>query len=715
VPSLNTVWLKLAQLTPNTEAWRQDHKHLQKIDELQHTKAHQHWRHYGETKTNAAKTEDCYDLFIRPMEQIFACDRPMSSNLLEATKDSIKLVWLTRQIAHIAGIEQWVSTTFHPLIELSRIRHLNTAQIAEKFDSQCNPYQRLPPMMFNSIHPPRPFCTNANDLTPKVEDFNLGGRLHGLYVAPNIKMPQFIIRRFTNREISEEETKRFHQSVIVTRLQWFTDTNIQMMIQKGLKPPSEKTEMPNWIDRLQTETISNNSAIMTKTITEKIAQLHLTIEDFLEGGRLAYYPNEGVTFLSDNMIKNLGMSNLTTKESKTLLSHINKTMREMRKTITSARRAQEDRLVKMEKHVQNMKKKTESKLREPRKLSLSKTKSATKNLTQKFESMVTRQKTSTRTSSSSPPFARRETQTPSPTLSSWDPPPRPKKQKPRRQELSSCDEDDFEEQPPIKKERGRNYTKDDTSIKRKPQVKWGQKEESRNVKAPPRSHSASSLTKRGHFEPAKVFENKEFSKHPYIWNGDVTHAPDWAKVPNNATDIGTIKSNLIPSHQKTRTIINTNYRAYPCDGVNQVQDVIIARNKNERLTIAISSVTKERQRPASETKTRTINISSKDWSAFEESMKEAANSTLPPAIKDPNSLEPVLKVIHHKGARFNYTITIKHTPGLHGHERMLHIRQSEDKSNLNNSIEFPWRFTKLFRHKFYHVKQEIENKFDSQE
>ena len=104
----------------------------------------------------------------------------------------------------------------------------------------------------------------------------------------------------------------------------------------------------------------------------------------------------------------------------------------------------------------------------------------------------------------------------------------------------------------MKKERGRNYTRDDTAIKQKPQVKWGQKEESRNVRAPPRSHSASSLTKKGHFEPAKVFENKEFSKHPYIWNGDVTHAPDWAKVPNNATDIGTIKSNLIPSHQKNK-------------------------------------------------------------------------------------------------------------------------------------------------------------------
>jgi len=29
--NLNTVWLKLAQLTPNTEVWRQDHKHLQKL------------------------------------------------------------------------------------------------------------------------------------------------------------------------------------------------------------------------------------------------------------------------------------------------------------------------------------------------------------------------------------------------------------------------------------------------------------------------------------------------------------------------------------------------------------------------------------------------------------------------------------------------------------------------------------------------------------
>jgi len=86
-------------------------------------------------------------------------------------------------------------------------------------------------------------------------------------------MPHYIIRRFTNRQISEEETKQFHQSVIVTRLQWFPVTNIQMMIQRGLKPPAEKIKMPNLIDRLhrlQTETISNNLAIMTKTITKKL-------------------------------------------------------------------------------------------------------------------------------------------------------------------------------------------------------------------------------------------------------------------------------------------------------------------------------------------------------------------------------------------------------------------------------------------------------------
>lgn len=86
-----------------------------KIDELQHTMAHEHWKNFDKTKENSAKTSDCHDLFIRPMEQLFSKDRPMSASMLEATKDSIKLVWLTKQIAHIARIEQWVATDFHPL------------------------------------------------------------------------------------------------------------------------------------------------------------------------------------------------------------------------------------------------------------------------------------------------------------------------------------------------------------------------------------------------------------------------------------------------------------------------------------------------------------------------------------------------------------------------------------------------------------------------
>jgi hypothetical protein len=98
-----------------------------KIDELQHTMAHEHWKNFDKTKENSAKTSDCYDLFIRPMEQLFSKDRPMSASMLEATKDSIKLVWLTKQIAHIARIEQWVATDFNPFIKLSRFRHLNTA------------------------------------------------------------------------------------------------------------------------------------------------------------------------------------------------------------------------------------------------------------------------------------------------------------------------------------------------------------------------------------------------------------------------------------------------------------------------------------------------------------------------------------------------------------------------------------------------------------
>ena len=50
------------------------------------------------------------------------------------------------------------------------------------------------------------------------------------------------------------------------------------------------------------------------------------------------YPVEGVAFLSDYQIRQFGLTNLTAKESKILLSTIKKSLRENKKAIVQARK-----------------------------------------------------------------------------------------------------------------------------------------------------------------------------------------------------------------------------------------------------------------------------------------------------------------------------------------------------------------------------------------
>ncbi len=214
--------------------------------------------------------------------------------MIDAMHDSIKAVWLSKQIAHLAGIEKWISPTYHPLFEISQIRHLSAEQLAQKFDPSCSPYQRLPPLQFITMTPPRPSKADNQDLVPRVEDFNTGGRLHGLYVAPNMRLPQHIIRRFTAKTLSEKEEKHFHQQIIITRMQWVTETNAQLLIQKGLKPTNEKVTQPHWLDMAEATATTHNTKMMSLSVTEKISNLNIKLEDFLIEGRLSNYPIEGV-------------------------------------------------------------------------------------------------------------------------------------------------------------------------------------------------------------------------------------------------------------------------------------------------------------------------------------------------------------------------------------------------------------------------------------
>ena len=706
MPELNTPWMQLASSAPPKHSWTPDTKNLHKIDELQHVAAHHYWEQFHHNKTPEKKSTDCYDLFIRPLEQLFAANRPLSTDLVTSARDSIQANWLTNQIAKIAGIEKWISINVHPLLEISRIRHLSAEQLARKTNAGCNPYQRLPPMQFNTLTPARPAEKENSDLIPKVEDFNVGGRLHGIYVAPNMKMPSHILRRFTAKKVSEEEEKKFHQDVIITRMQWVNDINTQLLIQKGLKPATEKVSQPTWLDRAEASATTTTATLMTKSIAEKISQLHLTIEDFLIGGRLQHYPTEGVLFLSDAQTRELGMSNLTAKESKMLLSHINKTMREMKRTIIAARKQQEKKVTHLENKLANIK----SNLTKDVATSTTATKLSrlyTMSLSQSQERKK-KKELDQLTSTPAPIFSRSTSITPPRTRTSPpSPPPRPRKQRGRgpRVFYGEDDEEIYQQVTPHKKERSRSARRVEAH---NPQYEWGKKEEEKKTTAPIRSASAH-FQPRPRFEAALVFENHPYNRHNQIWVGDTKNAPNWAKITTSANAVSKLHINHIPCAHKSRNIVQNQYRSVPLDGVHNVQDLIIKNDHNSaNLTINVISTTKKRELPVSHTVTKQMNICSKDWNAFLGVIEQTEFDLLPPTINDPTSPDPTIRMYQQRGARFSYIAQTKYTPGMRGCERTVVIQQNDDKNKQIVSFDLPWRFLTIFRVKFEAIQCEIE-------
>ena len=197
-----------------------------------------------------------------------------------------------------------------------------------------------------------------------------------------------------------------------------------------------------------------------------------------------------------------------------------------------------------------------------------------------------------------------------------------------------------------------------------------------------------------------------------MWLGNRSFAPEWAKAITSAREVSKLKMNHLPSIHKIRNVQNAQYRSVPLDGVNQIQDVIIKKkNLSPTLTMTIMSTVKPRDQPVSQTKTKQMDIASKDWIAFTDSIRQAEDTILPPAINDSALPDPELKTIMHKGARYNYTAIIKHSTGMHGNERMTKIIQSEEKTNWHVEIEIPWRFTTIFRVKFEAVQYEIETHY----
>ena len=268
------------------------------------------------------------------------------------------------------------------------------------------------------------------------------------------------------------------------------------------------------------------------------------------------------------------------------------------------------------------------------------------------------------------------------------------------------DEDDFQEQPPQKRERSRSVKR---VLKMDPMEKWTKKEEEKPTKAPARSQSAHMPSPRPQFQAALVFEhNRQYNRHNYIWYGDTTNAPNWTKSPASANQIGNLTINFIPAIHKSRNIQHAQFRQIPLDGANHIQDIAIQPKKDDKNIIIISSMAKERGESSEKTQMKEIEIPQKDWSAFTTALRESEFTELPAAIEDVVAADPNIHTCKVKGGKFEYSITAKHTSGNSGNERKLHIRQCDEKTRVNNSIELPWRFTTLFRVKFEIVQYEIE-------
>ena len=187
-----------------------------------------------------------------------------------------------------------------------------------------------------------------------------------------------------------------------------------------------------------------------------------------------------MAFLSDIQIRQFGLTNLTTKESKMLLSTINKSLRENKKAIIQSRKQENQTMQRLEMKVNTIKQNLQGK--QPNKLS----KSFKKNLTATLNQIQQQSTSQLRPTSAA---SKTET-TPSPLPTPKSPPPRPRKPRTRgpRQRHIEEDEDDYQEAPPPKKkERSRSLKRVIFSTQSE---NWGKKDEEKKATAPIRHFRA---------------------------------------------------------------------------------------------------------------------------------------------------------------------------------------------------------------------------------
>jgi len=725
-PDIDTLW---GYVTQNPLLWPQV---ATPLDEVQHFSAHARFQEILANKDRKQQIRDIYDTFVRPIERLFGRDMPLSPELLLSIKDPVKQIWLTRQINHIAGITADLMTMEEqPLQEISRIRHLTSAQLQQDYNDDPTPPHRIAPIIFKIQEGKRfnYYAESWNELSPKSDDFYPQGRLHGTYLDPLQPIPDYIYKRFSNRKMTEKNQRILQHEIVMARAEWSKEVITQLKVQTGLTATlPEPLQLPSWLEKPNLfpkwiKDFTMNISSSEKKQKPKTEPILISVEDFKPTGTLYGTQRQTMSTIENDVIAKLGKQGQVLKTAqKKLVIRVNKILSVM----PSSQQQQPSQTQQM---VNNIKATTINLANQATNLVIKKVERKEK--TPPPQTATASSNTVSKPSSSRQLSKEQTSATKMMRLATLKP---IKEESHENVDWSQAplfdtdwaqemdDEDQLRSEVKISKIHHRP-TSESPQIPQKRRVevaktttttsaeKWIKKEETKNVQAPPLVRAES------------LFQTPISRKptNPFHWNGNQKNTPEWAKSKQSANDIGYIPQNTVPLEQKSRIQIAAQMRKFPTDGVHRIQNITIQRNpatKDQPINRAdrhqwpsivqmlITSQSKERKTSMQTTEPVQMSIPVNDWKAFRALLTEVRQAVLPPAEHDEQGEDRII-AFQMNGQSNIYMADVTLTRGIRGIERLTRIVQTRNGDPQMKGFAFPWRYTVMFADKWTATTEEI--------
>ena len=289
--------------------------HFSIMDAVQHSAAHKFLKN---TKLENVDAKLSYDLFIRPLEHLFAKDMVLHQKLMESQSNKDCQEWLLTKVLTMVGIEPepYTNSDFF-FTELSKIKMLNKGDLTADYDSELDP---IAVDTAKGLRHPEPKLKEY----PRPEDFYPGGKLYGTYVELNTPISHDIMMKFNISSLSIQEENIFRTSIALARAKWAQDVHRQLQIQSGSTSNqhiglsnNQAANNPHWVHKENQHKIPPTTQILAK--------LDLTnlIPDIMQEFNLLEQIDE--SHLSSQMLAKIGINSpLSNVETKLIVNRINK-------------------------------------------------------------------------------------------------------------------------------------------------------------------------------------------------------------------------------------------------------------------------------------------------------------------------------------------------------------------------------------------------------